>query len=86
MRVEGPDDKGGLIATLGYLGAKEDHVRVTSSGGINELLKAISVDLKGSDLGALGIVVDADSDALARWNAVKHVLTTAGYTTAPKAR
>ncbi len=84
LRAEGPDDMGVLIAALGYLGAKEDHVKVKASGGINELLKVIPVDLKGSDLGALGIVVDADSDAQARWDAVKHVLATAGYSSLPQ--
>ena len=61
LRVEGPDDMGVLIAALQYLGAKKETVEVKQSEGINELLKAIPVDLKGSDLGNLGIVVDAPS-------------------------
>jgi hypothetical protein len=84
LRVEGPDDMGVLIAALQYLGAKKDKVEVKPSEGINKLLEAIPVDLKGSDLSNLGIVMDADSDAQARWDAIKQVLTKAGYITVPK--
>ena len=83
LRVEGPDDKGVLVAILRYLGT-DDKVQVKDSGGIDNLLAAIPVELKGSDLGRLGIVVDADDAVQPRWDALRHILTAAGYGKVPR--
>lgn len=82
IRVEGPDDKAVLVAMLQYLGVG-GKIEVKDSGGINGLLAAVPVELKGSELGQLGIVVDADTDIGARWDALKSVLAKAGYAAVP---
>jgi uncharacterized protein DUF3226 len=80
MLVEGPDDQGVLVAILRYLGAPERDPEVRKADGIDDLLhRKLPVQLKESDLGQLGIVVDADSNAEDRWKAVRGVLTAAGY-------
>lgn len=83
IRLEGPDDKGVLVALLDYLHAPRGEIEIKPSGGINGLLAAIPVELKGSELGQLGIVADADTDIVARWDAIKGVLIKSGYFTVP---
>ena len=84
LRIEGPDDHGVMVALLHYLGFSRNEVEAKVSGGINELLKHVPVDLKESELGRFGIVVDADSDARARWDALRGVLAKSGYAKLPK--
>jgi hypothetical protein len=52
-------------------------------GGINELLEGIPLRLKDPALQTLGIVVDADSDLKARWQAVRNRLVSSGYHSIP---
>ena len=51
--------------------------------GISEVKKEIPVALKISELTNLGIVVDADSDIKAIWNALKAILKKSGYKKLP---
>jgi hypothetical protein len=82
IRVEGPDDKGVLVAMLQYLGVGRG-IDVKDSCGIQGLLAAVPVELKGSQIGQLGIVTDADADIGARWDAIKGVLVKSGYSAVP---
>jgi hypothetical protein len=53
------------------------------NSGVEQLLNSIPVRLKTARLRALGIVLDADSSAQARWQAVCGRLTEAGYNNLP---
>lgn len=52
--------------------------------GIEALLSGLSARLKEKNLRTLGIVVDADQDLLARWQAVRDRLNASGYQNIPK--
>jgi hypothetical protein len=82
LMVEGRDDEYVVtkICDQRQLGFTAEH-----SGGKDALLKAISVRLKESDIEALGIMLDADTDVLASWQAVKDRLTASGYQHIPDA-
>lgn len=51
----------------------------TDRSGVDALLDSIPVRLKIPGLAALGIVLDADEDVVARWQSVMHRLQLAGY-------
>ncbi len=53
-------------------------------GGIENLLKTLPVKLAEENLETLGIVVDADFDVAARWQAVTDRLNKFGYQNIPK--
>jgi hypothetical protein len=78
LLVEGPDDE---HVVKNFLGRRQlvslDEIK--AQGGVNELLDALPVRLKQSDIGTLGILVDADSNLAARWQSIKQRLTRAGY-------
>ncbi len=52
---------------------------VKQHGGYTSLLDAIPIRLKESEVGALGIVIDADTDLPSRWQSVRDRLVKAGY-------
>ncbi|MBD1891700.1 DUF3226 domain-containing protein [Coleofasciculus sp. FACHB-SPT9] len=52
--------------------------------GIEALLMSLPLKLKQENLRTLGIVVDADQDLLARWQAVRDRLSASGYKDIPK--
>jgi hypothetical protein len=56
---------------------------VRAHDGYSSLLEAVPVRLKESDTDALGIVVDADVDLRARWQAVRDRLSSSGYSNLP---
>lgn len=53
-------------------------------GGIDDLLKDISARVKQPGLRTLGILIDADEDVQARWDAVWDRLDAAGYRDIPR--
>jgi len=53
-------------------------------GGIDAILESLKLRIKQPKLQTLGIVVDADQDLLARWQAVRNRLMESGYQTIPK--
>jgi hypothetical protein len=54
---------------------------IKEHGGYTELLDAIPIRLKESDIGSLGIVIDADTDIGSRWQAIRDRLVKVGYET-----
>lgn len=56
-----------------------------SEGGIENLIATLPVKLEEENLETLGIVVDADLDVTARWQAVTNKLRDFGYQNIPKA-
>jgi hypothetical protein len=78
LLVEGTDDKNVLMHICGNRGiGKLDEIK-THEGDV-KLLDGFPAQLKESRIKVLGIVLDADTDASARWDAIGSRLTKAGY-------
>lgn len=84
LMVEGPDDEHVVKHICGerQLGKIET---IHPYGGNNPLLEGIGARLKESDITALGIILDADTDLQARWQAISARLNLAGYRNIPEA-
>lgn len=82
LLVEGSDDEHVVKHICGNRGlGKIDRIR--DCEGKARLLDLIPIQLKESELFALGILLDADTDLLASWQAVTDRLVTAGYAGIP---
>lgn len=82
LMVEGLDDEHVVKHICGQrnLGEIES---IHKYGGKDQLLEGIGPRLKESDISALGILLDADTDLVARWQAVSDRLRHAGYASVP---
>lgn len=82
LLVEGSDDEHVFKHLCGQRGiGKLDEIK--PQGSDNQLLENLPAFFKGSDIEALGVVLDADTDLAGRWDALKHRLTQAGYSEVP---
>lgn len=84
LLVEGSDDQHviwGLLARHSF----PEVFSVEEKGGVENLLKVLPVQLKGSEIEAVGVVLDADLNLTARWNSLRSLLQKAGYVTCPAA-
>jgi hypothetical protein len=82
LMVEGSDDEHVVKNFCGeHKIGKIDDIR--NCGGKDPLLDNLAVQLKESDLIALGILLDADIDPQATWNKISSRLQQAGYTNIP---
>jgi hypothetical protein len=79
LLVEGKDDEHVFYHLLAYHNIPEGF-RIKNKNGIDNLLETLEVELQGSGLERLGIVVDADTNLAARWQSLRHILSTLGYT------
>lgn len=80
LMVEGSDDEHVVKGICGRNNfGKIDLIKPYQ--GVDSLLEAIEVRTMESGVDALGIMLDADVDPQARWNAVTDRLKRAGYTT-----
>lgn len=78
LMVEGNDDLHVISALCQKFDVPETF-DIVDSKGIDPLLDTLPVSLKGpAETKAIGIVIDADTDMAARWNAVRKVLTDCG--------
>ncbi len=84
LMVEGPDDKHVVMHICGERKLGEIET-IHPYGGKDPLLEGIGTRLKESDVIALGILLDADTDLQARWQAVTARLKQAGYADTPTA-
>ena len=75
--VEGEDDKHVVLQLCIRLNFEPEFC-IVSKGGIENVLKGISLDVKAPDRKAVGIVVDANDDPSARWAKVTERLRSAG--------
>ena len=83
LLVEGTDDEHVIMHICGNRGVQ--HLdEIAPQGGVERLLDSFPVRLKESDLGVLGIVLDADTDLQGRWGSLRHRLVQAGYTGVPE--
>jgi hypothetical protein len=82
LLVEGTDDERVVKHVCGARGVQEvDEIK--PQGGVEQLLRNFVVRLKESDVEALGVVIDADTDLAARWQSLRDRLTKAGYQSIP---
>lgn len=82
LLVEGADDEHVLKHLCGTRGVQWlDEIKPQHSVG--ELLENFPVRLKQSDVEVLGVVIDADTDLPARWQALQDRLAKAGYENIP---
>lgn len=76
--VEGKDDSA-VVQSLCARHQLPPVFVVKDKGGVDEVLRGISVELRAPALECFGIVADADGDLALRWNAVGEVLQRVGY-------
>ncbi len=83
LLVEGVDDKHVLMHVCGTrkVGQLDE---ITPQDGVDKLLENVPQYLKGTDVEALGILIDADSDLAARWDSLRNLLTDAKYEHVPE--
>jgi hypothetical protein len=82
LLVEGSDDQHVIWNLLKFRNFPHCF-EVQEKGGVDRLLSSFPVQLKGSAVQALGIVIDADLDAAGRWAGIKRDLGRVGYTSCP---
>jgi len=80
--VEGKNDLHVFYALLQHHQIPEAF-SIIDKEGIDNLLNALPVELKRSDLDRLGIVVDANTHIEQRWDALCHILSAAGNVDIP---
>lgn len=78
LLVEGVDDKHVLIHLCKNLNISQPY-EIKPQKGIQNLLGTLPVQLKGSNIEVLGVIVDANSDLSSRWQALRDRLLEAGY-------
>ena len=82
LLVEGKDDEHVLYHLLEHHNVPE-RFKIKDKKGIDNLLETLDVELLGSGLKRLGIVVDADVNIQGRWDAVRTILINSGYNSLP---
>lgn len=82
LMVEGNDDEHVVKHICGQRGLGTIG-KIQPYGGKDALIDAIGVRLKESDIEALGLILDADTDLHARWQAIADRLNQAGYASVP---
>ena len=83
LLVEGADDQHVVWALLKRHNVPETF-KVDDAKGVDKLLETFPVQLKGSEITSVGIVVDADADLSARWRSVRAALIRLNYTNCPE--
>ncbi|MFC5418714.1 DUF3226 domain-containing protein [Bosea eneae] len=78
LLVEGNDDLHVISGLLKYHQFPQVF-EIKEQGGIDNLLQTVPVQIKGSNIRAIGLVVDADLNLTARWQSLRAVLRAAGY-------
>src|SRR6266567_1241216 len=82
LLVEGKDDEHVLNSLLEHYHIPQ-RFKIKNKEGILNLLDTLKTELKGSGPRRIGIVVDADTNLAARWDALRGRLIDFGYTTIP---
>lgn len=82
LLVEGIDDQHVLWGLLKHHDFPETF-EIEQKGGIEKVLSTFPVQAKGSGIEALGVMIDADVEAIDRWNAIKASIKKLGYESCP---
>lgn len=84
LLVEGTDDEHVVKHLCTHHGLP--HIgEIAKLGGIEQLIESFPVRLKESDVEAIGVLVDADTNIQTRWESLRSRLETAGYAAVPVA-
>lgn len=83
LLVEGKDDEHVLKHLCGQRGV-QNLDEITPLGNVERLLENFPVRLKESDIEALGVVIDADTNIAARWQSLRDRSRKAGYQNVPE--
>ncbi len=78
LLVEGTDDEHVIQHICGKRGRPEIDC-IQKYEGVDALLNSFPRRLNETDIGAIGVVVDADTDLDARWQSLRNKLNEAGY-------
>lgn len=84
LLVEGPEDQHVIQHLSTKNGVARGSFEIVAKGGYENLLNTLDVELDGSELQRLGIVVDADSDITTRWHSLRNRLQRCGYASLPQ--
>lgn len=82
LLVEGKDDQHVIWNLCKHYDLPESFV-VDSKEGITNVLDAFEAEIAAPSKDCVGIVVDADTDLAARWEAIMSILKRRGYTEIP---
>ncbi len=84
--VEGPDDCHVLRHLIGRHTSRSraKAINIEVSNGIDTLLGDLPLHLQDTTLKCLGVIVDADEDIEARWQALSQIITQAGEVDFPQ--
>lgn len=83
LLVEGSDDQHVIWNLLKYHNFPECF-SVEEKSGVERLLSTFPVQVKGSGMDAVGIVIDADLNIFGRWQSIRSDLNNLGYATCPE--
>lgn len=83
LLVEGRDEEYVVRRLVRSARIPDSAISSKPKDGIERLLDSLTVELRGSELHRLGIILDADEDALTRWQGLSARLSAAGYTNLP---
>lgn len=82
LLVEGNDDEHVVM----HLSARHnlgEIAEIKKTGGIDKLVELLPVQLRESDIGSIGVVVDADENLSARWASIRNILEKYKYSNCP---
>jgi hypothetical protein len=82
LLVEGKDDEHVFYHLLEHYHVPEQF-KIKDKEGVDNLLDTLDVEIEGSGLECLGIVVDADMSIESRWQALRGILMHCGYDNVP---
>jgi len=82
LLVEGKDDEHVFYSLLEHYQVPE-RFKIKNKEGIDRLLETLDVEIDQSGLERLGIVVDADTDIVTRWQSLRNILINCGYSGVP---
>ena len=82
LLVEGKDDLHVFYSLLEHYKIP-DQFKIKNKDGIDNLLDTLDVELAESGLKRLGIVVDADINLASRWQRLRAILESSGYSAVP---
>ena len=83
LLVEGTNDQNVFWHLMNNHGIARGIVEVKPFGGVKNLLTALPIQLRSTEIKRLGIVVDADTDLSPRWESLRNILIAYNYKNVP---
>ncbi len=84
LLVEGKDDDAVIFRLFNHYGIVKGNITIVKAGGdsrlINDLIDGLRVRIKNAEPhDKIGVVIDADTDVMARWTSLRNTLIDSGY-------